>query len=372
MGDGLQLKTRLWGTTLFRQTLKAYKKYQWLHTTMPRLVRMESTKVCNLHCVGCRRVWENDISDIPGEKHLTLDAVKNMTEQVPKLKLIGFSGDAETTCNPYLWDILRYLKSKRINSTFTTNNMLLNAERIKLCEDCGVIRISVSQAGAKKETFENIRLGAKYGKVMKNNWLIGHSSIPLFLNYPMLTREMMDEIPMFFWIAKLAKATGVQFLKLMIEDNEHLQPLDFHELKGITNDIKRRAKKGGFVLEGCLEPEPVFRECYEPVISPLVTLNGDVFPCAYAAKQTPKEYYAGEIVESPSTNYVMGNIHNQSLREIWFGDAYKELRQYLKQTSQPIGKIVSQVELQEMRRNLDSGRFAYCKSCLVRWNEAGS
>jgi len=69
---------------------------------------------------------------------------------------------------------------------------------------------------------------------------------------------------------------------------------------------------------------------------------------------------------------VMGNIHEQSLRDIWFGPAYRELRQYLKKTSQPVGKIISQGELQAMRRNLDDNRFAYCKSCLVRWNEAGS
>lgn len=366
------LETKLWGTGLFRQTLRVFKKIQWLYTTMPRQVRMESTKVCNLKCVGCRRVWEDDISDVPGEKMLTLDRVKGVVKQLPGLKLLGFSGDAETTTNPYLWDILRYLKSVEVRSTFTTNNTLLDKDKICICEDCGVIRISVSQTGATKESFEKIRLGAKFNKVMENNYLIGHSSIPLFLNFAMLTRELMNEIPELFYIAKEVKATGMQFLKLMIEDGDHLQPLDFHELKDVVADIKRRAREGGFVLEGCLEPEPVLRQCYEPVIAPLITLNGDVFPCAYAAKQTPKEYYVGEIMDAPVKNYIMGNINSQSIKDIWFGEPYKELRQYLKSTSRPVGKIIPQSELQEMRRNPDKSRFAYCKSCLVRWNEAGS
>lgn len=368
----IKLENRLWGTPLFRGALRIHKKVQWAHTFRPRQLRIEVTKVCNLSCVGCRRVWEDNISDASGGKHLTLERTERIVSQVPRLRLVGFSGDAEPLCNPRLPAILKYLKHKGIRSTFTTNNTLMNKELVKLCEECGVIRISVSQAGARKETFEGIRIGAKFDKVMENNYLIGHSSIPLFLNFPMLTMDIMEEIPEFFRIAKEVKATGVQFLKLMIEDADHLQPLDFFELKGVMDDIKRRAKEGGLHLEGCLEPEPVFRECYEPVISPLITLNGDVYPCAYSAKQTPKEYYAGEIVESPSEKYVMGNIRNQKMREIWFGEAYKSLRAYLKQTSQSVGMVLSQQELQEMRRNPDDHRFAYCKSCLVRWNEAGS
>ena len=339
---------------------------------MPKQVRIEATKVCNLKCVGCRRVWESDIAGIPGDKHLHMDRVESIVNQLPGLRLVGFSGDAETTVNPHIWNILELLRKKNIRSTFTTNSTILNKELIDTCEKCGVIRISVSQTGAKKETFEKIRVGAHFDKVMENNYLIGRSSIPLFLNFPMLTKELMGQIPEFFKIAKDVKATGVQFLKLMIEDGEHLQPFDMNEFKDVTDDIKRRAKDGGFVLEGCLEPEPVFRQCYEPVIAPLITLNGDVFPCAYAAKQTPKEYYAGGTIESPVANYIMGNIFQQSIRDIWFGEPYKNLRAYLKSTTQSIGKIVSQRALQDMRENPDNNRYAYCKSCLVRWNEAGS
>lgn len=375
MGDGMFLAifgTRFWGTGLFRQVLMIHKKMQRVHTFMPRQVRMEFTKICNLKCVGCRRAWEDDISAVSGDKNLTLDGVKSIVEQVPALELFGFSGDAETTANPHLWDVLRYLKSKKVRSTFTTNNTLLNEERIGICEDCGVIRISVSQAGAKRETFEKIRIGAKFDKVMENNYLIGYSSIPLFLNFPMLTREMMNEIPEFFRIARNVRATGVQFLKLMIEDADHLKPLDFFELKAITDDIKRRAKEGGFHLEGCLAPTPVFRECYEPVVAPLITLNGDVYPCAYAAKQTPKEWYGGETVKSPVENFVLGNTNKQGIKEIWYGVPYKALRKYLKETSQPIGRAISQSKLQEIRTHPDDNRFAYCKGCLVRWQEAGS
>jgi len=222
----MSLETRLWGTKLFRETLKAYKKFQWIHTTMPTQIRMECTKVCNLSCVGCRRIWEDDISKVPGDKHLTVDMVKNVVEQIPGLRLLGFSGDSEPTVNPYFWDILRYLKSKGVRSTFTTNNTLLNKNTIKLCEDYGIIRISVSQTGATKETFEKIRVGAKFEKVMENNYLIGNSSIPLFLNFAVLNRELLDEIPEFFRIAKDVKATGVQFLKLMLEDDKHLSTVD--------------------------------------------------------------------------------------------------------------------------------------------------
>jgi len=110
-----KLGTRFWGTGVFRQALKIHKKLQWIHPFMPKQVRMEFTKICNLKCVGCRRDWEDDISAVPGDKHLTLDGVKNIVEQLSGLELFGFSGDAETTVNPYLWDVLRYLKSKKVD-----------------------------------------------------------------------------------------------------------------------------------------------------------------------------------------------------------------------------------------------------------------
>ena len=371
-GNTMSLETRLWGTKLFRQTLRAYKKLQWVHSFMPVQLRIEATKVCNLRCVGCRRVFEDDISLATGDKHLTVDRVRWLIEQVPHLRLVGFSGDSEPTCNPYLWNILTYLKSKGVKSTFTTNNTLLDENRIKFCEDCGVIRISVSQNGAKKETFENIRIGAKFDKVMENNYLIGRSSIPLFLNFPMLTKEVMDEVPEFFKIAKDVKATGVQFLKLQIEDGDHLKPLDFYDLRHITDYIKSKAKEYGLHLEGCLEAEPIFTECYEPVVNPLITLSGDVYPCAYTAKQTPKEYWDGTIWAAPAQDYIVGNVFKQSLKEIWFCDLYREIRKYIKKTSHPNGTTISRNELHHMRMHLDDNRFSYCKSCLVRWCEVGS
>jgi len=339
---------------------------------MPLQIRMEATKVCNLHCVGCRREWEDDIAMSDGEKHLTVDRINLFVEQLPHLRLVGFSGDSEPTCNPHLWNILTYLKSKGVRSTFTTNNTLLDKKRIKHCEDCGVIRISVSQNGARKESFEGVRIGAKFDKVMENNHLIGRSSIPLFLNFPMLTRGIMDEIPEFFKIAKDTKATGVQFLKLQIEDNDHLQELDFHELRDVTEYIKRKSKELGLHLEGCLEADPTFLECYEPVVNPLITLNGDVYACAYAAKQTPKEYWNGRTWDSPVSDFIMGNALTQTLKSIWYGEPYRAIRKYIKQTSHPDWTTISRDELHSMRTNLDNNRFAYCKSCLVRWCEVGS
>jgi len=69
----------------------------------------------------------------------------------------------------------------------------------------------------------------------------------------------------------------------------------------------------------------------------------------------------------------MGNIFKQRIKDIWRGEAYTNLRNYLKKTSHPNGTRISRAELVDIRSKIDKeDRFGYCTGCLYRWGEAGS
>ena len=131
----------------FRIAYRAYRDFSRICTIMPRQARVEGTKLCNLECVGCRRHLDGNMSKLLGDKHLTLERLAFITEQLP-LKVILFAGDGEPTVNPHLNDLLYYLKSRNIRPTITTNGVFKDNRIVKVLENCNTFRVSMSMTGA--------------------------------------------------------------------------------------------------------------------------------------------------------------------------------------------------------------------------------
>lgn len=350
---------------------RAYKDFSRAYPIMPRQVRIEGTKLCNLRCVGCRRHLDGNMSKLPGDKHLTLERIKFITEQLP-LKVVLFAGDGEPTVNPHLKDLLYYLKAKNVRPTITTHGVFKDDGLIKVLEECNTFRVSMSLTGAKRETFEELRLGAKLDVFIRNLEELCKTNIPIYLNYLLLNQQVLDEVPELIRIGKEAGATGFSFMKPYVSDGSFVPP-DYISMAEQLEEIGVKINGTGLKWEGNLTPGPTFRRCYDPFVQPYVTLEGNVFGCQYLANQRWEEWYMGEVIKLQPTNFIMGNIFKENIKDIWYGDAYKELRRYMRKTARPVGTKISREELLEMELNPDKDeRFAYCKGCLYRWREAGS
>ena len=362
----------LYKNKVFRLAYKAYRDFSRYHIIMPRQIRIEGTKLCNLRCVGCRRHLDGNMSKLSGDKHLTLERLKVICGMLPTLKVVLFAGDGEPTVNPYLKDLLRYLERSDIRPTITTNGTFGDSELVQVLEECDTFRVSMSMTGATKETFEELRTGAKLDVFLGNLEALCKTSIPIYLNYLLLNQQTLDEIPELVRIGVEAGVTGFSFMKPYVSDSTFVPP-DYVNMKGQLEEIGTRIEETGLKWEGNLNPGPTFRRCYDPFVQPYVTLNGDVFGCQYLANQRTEEWYMGEVVKLDSKNFIMGNIFEDSLEDIWYNDAYKELRAYMRRTARPVGAEISREKLLEMELNPDKDeRFAYCKGCLYRWREAGS
>ena len=357
---------------VFRVAYKAYRDVSRVHTFMPRQVRIEGTKLCNLRCVGCRRHLDGNMSKLPGDKHLTLERLESICGMLPQLKVVLFAGDGEPTVNPSLTDLLRYLKGRNIRPTITTNGVFRNNGLVKVLEDCSTFRVSMSMTGAERETFEELRTGAKYDTFIHNLELLCETNIPIYLNYLLLNQKTLGEVPELIRIGVDVGVTGFSFMKPYVSDATFVPP-DYTGMKEQLEEIGIKIEEVGLKWEGNLNPEPTFRRCYDPFVQPYITLNGDVFGCQYLANQRTEEWYMGEVVKLDAKNFIMGNIFEDSFKDIWYGDAYRELRAYMRKTARPVGTKISREELLEMELNPDKDeRFAYCKGCLYRWREAGS
>lgn len=350
--------------------INAYKGLS-RHITLPVMqVKVETTKVCNLKCVGCRRNFEETLAKMPGPRHLTAGALWRICATT-NMQMVRFEGDGEPTCNPYFKDLVAWCSKMGIRSAMTCNGTLLDKDYIKFLEDNGMKRIHISFDGATKETFEKQRVGAKYEQVLEVCREIGRSKIQLFMNTVPSNSKIISEMLDYVDLVKEVGAAGMLVIKFQA-DESFGTPIDWDEHKDLLEQVKNKAKGKGLIFVGTGETYPTFHECEDAYVCPYITLDNSVYPCAYMANMRTTEIYMGEVIPCPSSNYIMGNLNDNWMKDIWKNEAYKELRNLLKLTRHPKGYTTSRKTLLEVKKGMiKRERFSYCNGCLCRWGETG-
>jgi len=301
---------------ILKYGIPIYKELNRHYTMLPRSILVETTKLCR------RNYKEGSISSKPGETNLTIDTLEKIRDSIP-LKLIRFEGDGEPTANPYFWSIISWCGRHNIKTMMTTNGTLLTESRVKLLQDNGMLRLHVSFDGARKETFEKYKLGAKYEKVIENCKLVGNSNIQLFMSVVLFSEEILEQLDEYIDLAVEVGATGIHYMKPQIDSTSWVVP-NFDNYSSIIEGFSRRAKEAGLQVVGTCKDKPTFVKCYDPFIQPFILLNGDVYSCTYMAALRRTEVYQGVEFKLPYQNYKMGNIKEQSLKDIWENRKYKE------------------------------------------------
>jgi MoaA/NifB/PqqE/SkfB family radical SAM enzyme len=250
----------------------------------------------------------------------------------------------------------------------TCNGTLLDKEYVKWLESMGMKRIHISFDGTTKETLEKYRVGAKYEQVLDVCKAIGESKIQLFMNCLPWNQDILDEVEEYPKLAKEVGASGLLFMKFQTDTlNFYEGPLDLSRMV----KVREIARELDLIVLGVYSDLPYFQECEDAYVCPYITLGGNVYPCSYMANMRTTEIYYGTEFSVPSPNYIMGNLNENWMGDIWRNEAYRELRDSLK-LSRPKTKTLSKEYLSELKNQMENeGRFAYCYSCLCRWGESG-
>ena len=136
-------------------------------TSFPLHLDIETTDACNLKCVMCVHgttgVPETGRIDVAFAKSLIDQAVAGGTQS------IKFNWRGEPALHTGLEELVAYAKKKGILEVqFNTNGIPFTRERIQALIEAGLDRVIVSIDGATKETYESIRIGATYERLMNN------------------------------------------------------------------------------------------------------------------------------------------------------------------------------------------------------------
>jgi len=259
------------------------------------------------------------------------DFTRTVKQFSPWAKTISLSGAmGEPLLNPDLVDMIKYCKGIRMSSSVVTNATLLdeNLSREMLKAGVGEIRISID--GATKNTYESIRIGAKFEKVTDNIQTLTELRKKLrafgtIVGMQMTVMEKnLKEVPA---MVKLANSLGVKELtigglnELVYPGRKHLRsfkgeaPADVLMADTIFQGAHRIAKNLGVALRtGKFDP------CDAIWVHTYVTWNGYVTPCCWAPDPEEVDF---------------GNVFEEKFSHIWNNQKYQKFRKAVYSSNPP-------------------------------------
>jgi MoaA/NifB/PqqE/SkfB family radical SAM enzyme len=144
----------LWGYLRRRSRLAA----------LPVEYIVETTARCNLYCPMCpRETHPQPKADMTGEVFETL--VGEAGKSAEHMMLIGLG---EPFLDPHIFERIEFCHRHSISTLLSTNGTFLDERIAARLLDSPLEQITLSFDGAKKETFEFYRKGAKFEKVRDN------------------------------------------------------------------------------------------------------------------------------------------------------------------------------------------------------------
>ncbi len=251
---------------------------------MELYLTIEPNNICNLRCVMCpyKRMKRK-------KETIPMSLFKRLIDEAAELKVkdVHLTQYNEPFTDKDIFERLAYIRKKGMTSWFYSNGTILDKKiREKILKDPpDMIRFSVD--GSNKKTFESIRVGARYEKVL--------ADIESLFKERNELKQKLPVIEVFFTVLEKNKKEYKEFLKIWKDkcDFASLYPADSRESGDFVNiDYKK------------LKPYP----CFNPK-RVLVLSNGKVVLCCVDID--------GEVI--------LGDMRKQSLKEMFNSEKFKEI-----------------------------------------------
>lgn len=281
------LACRYW---LYRLKWNYYARFR-IVPSAPLHVDIETTDACNLRCVMCIHGMEG----VQNTGHIDPALAYKAINECAKLGVysIKFNFRGEPLLHPNIVEFVRYAKEKGILEVqFNTNGLPANEKKLEALIGAGLDRIIFSVDGATKSTYEKIRVGGEFEKLIKN--------IETFIK---IKRDR-----------HLAKPfIRVQMVKYLGAEKEVDKFINFWTTRGVDNisviDKQDRDNKDGHPLKD--GRRPIGRcFCEQPWQRININRDGKVLMCC------------GDW----DRKVIIGDFHKQSIKEIWHSNKLRELR----------------------------------------------
>jgi len=257
--------------------------------SMPLCLDLETTNFCNLKCTMCWRTSAIADGTFDALQHMPWDLYTSLIDQcegdVPSLKLNYYG---EPLMDLRLMDRIVYAKRHGLlDVQLNTNATLLTHDRAQRLLDTGIDGVFFSVDGHTAETFNAIRVGASFEKVLDN--IEGFVTLRDQGHYNTVTR--------------------VNFVCTPENESEWPGYLAFwHERVDAVGMAPVKPSWGGDGHERTIVPD---WSCAMPWQRMIISPTGVVTPCC----------------EDNLRQYVLGDAHHTTLHDMWHGAKLTALRE---------------------------------------------
>ena len=306
---------------------------------LPVTMDIEPTTGCNFKCTMCQVSSKDFVS-----KNLDFEMFKKTIKDNNQLLKIKLQGMGEPLVNTKFFDMVDFASKQGIVSEITTNGSLLNEKNIVKLYNSNLSRITISIDGATSETFEKIRVRSNFDMVVKNcknlvNYYKKKIIRPEISAWCVIQNDNVFE---FNKIYELCKEIGFDKLTYQFylsgwgkDEWNNINKNKRIDIKNIKDQIKKVQKKGSKEgMEVNIFDENLLsfsRQCVWPWESSYISKTGDVVPCCIIGDEKVVSF---------------GNIKDNSFKEIWNSQNYKNFRKDIKNNKIP----------------------DYCKNCYKEFN----
>lgn len=290
----------------------------------PPRIDLEPNNTCNLRCRHCQvTYWSKPAV------HMDMPAFNRVLSQFPGLLSIKLQGMGEPLLNRELVDMLREGEHRGISMQIISNGTILDTSTADHLLNLKRTHIGFSLDGATAETFEAIRIGASFDKVVANIRELtrrrGNRVYPMISVTAVVTSNNLHEIPA---LVRLAKDLGVDSINLQTaltnwgkQDMDHYnETIRVSPQSAQVDTVFQEAVRiaGEIHIDLNIWREDYYtkqNKCPWPWKRAFVAANGDVVPCCILAD---------------SDTIRMGNVFEQSFAEIWNSQQYRDFRHRIK------------------------------------------
>ena len=301
----------------------------------PKYIEIEVTTRCNKRCIICEHTWWKEPS-----RDLSLEEFKSLTDQFD-LKWVNLTGEGDAFLNKDYLDMIRHLKGRGTSVYLVDSFDLVTKDIAHELVKLGVDGIYISMDGATKQTYESIKVGCNFDKVVNNieNLLHFkrriHSPLPEICFRFAITKTNVHEMPDFVrFVSSIATrkewgdGSKIHFVGLLDYPEIHNLCLDNIPQKYIEETI--RAADGIPVVFAHTQEStnPSINRCLswaEPYFA--LVPHHMVLPCCAVLMSNNRARLA---------EYCFGDYTKEPMRQIWNHPYYRTFRKAVTKKDGPV------------------------------------
>jgi radical SAM protein with 4Fe4S-binding SPASM domain len=301
----------------------AYKLRLKKVIALPIEIDIEPSNTCNFKCAHCQvTYWDKQPAA------LTRDTLIQILDRIPHVARVKLQGMGEPLLNKNLISMLQAGEERGIKMFFHTNGSIGDPEKAAQLVRLKHTQIMYSIDGATAETFERVRPGSKFDRIIENILTLTKlRDLQSKLSVSAWTVITQNNIRELAQIVRLAKRLGLD--RIVIQPQ--LTNWGKDKMLAHTDAIQVETESDVFTAQLAEAQAIAAAEGIDFAVnesnrftrkspcacawnSTYIAANGDVVPCSVIADS--------DIVK-------MGNVFETDFKEIWNSPAYQALREQI-------------------------------------------